>query len=156
VSKKLTRLPTPSEYRSLSAFRHSLRRFLDFSTREARELGLTSQQYQALLAMKAHQPEGALSIGELARDLFVEHHSAVELVDRLEERRLVKRVVSTVDGRRVDLRLTVAGEAAIAQLAATHREELRLIGPGMRRALRALNREWPEPAAPARPAKRVA
>ncbi|HVZ65637.1 MAG TPA: MarR family transcriptional regulator [Lacunisphaera sp.] len=144
MPKKPSRLPTPSEYRSLSTFRHAIRKFLDFSTRAARELGLTSQQYQALLALKANQPGGPLSIGELARDLFVEHQSAVELVNRLEERRLVRRAISTEDGRRVEIHLTAGGEDTIAQLAATHCEELNLIGPEMRRVLRSLSGVWPE------------
>lgn len=156
MAKHPTRLPTPSEYRSLSTFRHAIRKFLDFSTRAARELGLTSQQYQALLALKANQPGGPLSVGELARDLFVEHQSAVELVNRLEERHLVRRAISTEDGRRVEIHLTAVGEETIAQLAATHCEELNLIGPEMRRVLRSLSGVWPEQTLPDEAAGRPA
>ncbi len=139
MPRQTIRLPTAAEYRSLASFRHTLRRFLDFSARAAREAGLTTQHYQAMLVLKAAMPDKPVSIGELARELLLEHHSCVELVDRLAERGLVRRVDSAEDGRRVDLQLTSKGETVIAQLAATHREELRRAGPQIRKALRTLN-----------------
>lgn len=139
VPRHSIRLPTVAEYRSLASFRHTLRRFLDFSAKAAREAGLTTQHYQALLVLKAAQPDNAVSIGKLARELLLEHHSCVELVDRLAERSLARRVESAEDGRRVDLELMARGESVIARLAATHRKELRLAGPQLRKALRTLN-----------------
>ena len=79
----------PAEYRTLAAFRYTLRRFLSFSDVAASAVGLTQQQYQALLVMKARS--GMLSITELASQLLVKHHSAVGLVDRLEQQGLVRR-----------------------------------------------------------------
>lgn len=142
------RPPTPDEYSSLASFRHTLRRFLDFSARAARKLGLTPQHYQAMLILKAAPPGQPVSIGELARELLLVHHSTVELVDRLAERELVRRVASTRDGRRVELQLTARGEAVIARLAATHREELQVVGPKLRQALRSLNEMSQSPAPP--------
>ena len=40
------------EYEMLASFRHTLRRFLSFSEEAAREVGLTPQQHQAMLAIK--------------------------------------------------------------------------------------------------------
>lgn len=140
------RPPTAAEYRSLAAFRHTLRRFLDFSARAARQVGLTTQHYQAMLILKAAPPGQPVSVGELARELLLAHHSAVELADRLAERELVRRVASTTDGRRVDLQLTARGESVIARLAATHREELQVAGPKLRQALRTLNEMSEAPA----------
>ena len=41
-------------YRALAGFRYELRRFLHFSENAARGAGLTPQQHQALLAIRAH------------------------------------------------------------------------------------------------------
>ena len=55
------------------------------------------------------------------------------LVDRLAEEGLVVRERSTVDRRKVDLRLSPRGRQVLARLAAMHRQELRRIGPIMKR-----------------------
>jgi DNA-binding MarR family transcriptional regulator len=133
--------PTPADYRALAAFRSSLRRFLDFSAKAALRVGLTSQHYQVLLALKAASSKGPLKVGELAAELLLRHHSAVELIDRLENRGLVRRTRSTTDRRIVELRLTSKGESVISRLAATHHEELRQVGPKLRLALRAISRK---------------
>lgn len=133
--------PTPADYRALAAFRGSLRRFLDFSAKAAQRVGLTSQHYQVLLALKAASSKGPLKVGELAAELLLRHHSTVELIDRLESRGLVRRTRSTDDRRKVELRLTAKGESVIARLAATHHEELRQVGPKLRLALRAIVRK---------------
>ncbi len=117
----------PAEYRTLAAFRFTLRRFLAFSDVAASTVGLTQQQYQALLAMKARK--GMLSISELAAQLLVKHHSAVGLVDRLEHQGLVRREPSLDDRRKVVVHLTAHGTRVFAKLAAAHRAELRRIGP---------------------------
>lgn len=126
----------PAEYRTLAAFRYTLRRFLAFSDGAASAVGLTQQQYQALLVMKARS--GMLSITELASQLLVKHHSAVGLVDRLEQQGLVRREPSQSDRRKVVVRLTARGARVFAKLAAAHRAELRRIGPAWGRFLKLL------------------
>jgi DNA-binding MarR family transcriptional regulator len=126
----------PAEYRTLAAFRYTLRRFLAFSDVAASAVGLTQQQYQALLVMKARS--GMLSITELASQLLVKHHSAVGLVDRLEQQGLVRREPSQSDRRKVVVRLTARGARVFAKLAAAHRAELRRIGPAWGRFLKLL------------------
>jgi DNA-binding MarR family transcriptional regulator len=81
--KDATRRVTDKEYEKLAAFRCNLRQFLRFSKVAARSTGLTSQQHQALLAIKGFPDGKAITIGELAEQLQVAHHSAVELIDRL-------------------------------------------------------------------------
>lgn len=105
------------------------------------QVGLTGQHYQVLLALKATSSRAPMKIGELAAELLLRHHSAVELIDRLEKKSLVTRARSADDKRKVELRLTPKGEATIAQLAATHHAELRQIGPQLRRALRSIGRK---------------
>ena len=76
--------PSPADYQALSDFRYALRRFLAFSSDAAREVGLTPQQHQALLAIMGHPAAVAMTIGMLAERLLLKHHSTVELVDRLD------------------------------------------------------------------------
>jgi DNA-binding MarR family transcriptional regulator len=132
--------PTAAQYRLLAAWRHALRRFLAFSHEAARAAGLSPQQYQALLALKGAPERPQLSVGELAGQLQLRHHSAVGLVDRLGARGLVRRRESAADGRRVELVLTAKGERLIARMAAIHLHELRQLGPEMRRLLGAITR----------------
>ncbi|WP_293676373.1 helix-turn-helix domain-containing protein, partial [uncultured Phenylobacterium sp.] len=81
--RRARRRLSPGDYQALGAFRQALRRFLAFSESGARTLGLTPQQHQALLAVRAHPGPGAISVGELARALLIKNHSALGLVDRL-------------------------------------------------------------------------
>jgi hypothetical protein len=98
-----------SDFRALGDFRHAIRQFLAFSEQGAKDHGLTSQQHQALLAIKAHPGPDPISIGELAQSLMIKNHSAVELVARLVERNLVARRDSDADRRRVVLTLRPRG-----------------------------------------------
>jgi DNA-binding MarR family transcriptional regulator len=122
-----------AHYQLLAEIRHRIRRFLAFSERRARAAGLEPQQHQLLLAVRAGL--GAAGIGDLARRLLLRHHSAVELVDRLERRGLVARRRDAADGRRVLVRLTPRGERVLARLSEHHLAELRTSGPELARAL---------------------
>ncbi len=123
------------DYEKLAAFRHTLRRFLMFSESAAREIGLASQQYQALLAVRGHPGRDAIAISELAEQLLIKHNSAVGLVDRLEAEGLVRRQPSTADRRKVDIVLTSKGTRRFERLARTHHAELARIGPQLREFL---------------------
>jgi len=124
------------EYQNLAAFRAALRRFQHFSEEEARGAGLTPQQHQAMLAVRGAGE--AMTVGGLAEQLQVRHHSAVGLVDRLAAQDLVERVRGDGDRREVRLALTPRGEEILASLAATHRAELRRLGPQLQALLAAL------------------
>ncbi len=118
-----------ADYEALAEFRLSLRRFLDFSEKAAKSVGLTPKQHQALLSIVGHPGKARISIGELAEHLLIRHHSAVELSDRLETLGLVERQVDPGDRRRILLGLTPAAEAILTRMSAIHLEELRRIGP---------------------------
>lgn len=141
-----------SDYERLAAFRYTLRRFLSFSEAAAREIGLASQQYQALLAVKGFAGREAITVNELAQQLLIRHNSAVGLVNRLEAEGLVRRQSAVEDRRKVDILLTPKGSLAFERLAATHHAELARIGPELRDFLKYLSR--PPPPAPAPNAKR--
>ncbi len=127
-----------AEYRALSEFRYQIRRLLHFSEQAAHDAGLEPHQHQLLLAIKGLPAGREPSIGELAERLQVQHHSTVELVDRLEARGLVRRSRGEADRRQVFVHLTASGEAALEELSRYHRAELRSVGPEMVRALEAL------------------
>ncbi len=61
----------------------AIRRFMAFSETQAGGVGLTPQQHQALLAIRA-APGGMATIGFVAERLVLKPHSATGLVDRLE------------------------------------------------------------------------
>jgi DNA-binding MarR family transcriptional regulator len=122
-----------SDYAQLASFRHALRGFLRFSEAAAAQEGLTSQHYQAMLILRGWPDEQPVSINDLAQQLLIKHNSAVGLVDRLADEGLVVRAPSTVDRRKVELRLSSRGRQVLAKLAAMHRDELRRIGPIMKR-----------------------
>jgi DNA-binding MarR family transcriptional regulator len=102
---------------------------------------LSAQQHQALLVLKGTPERDFASVGELAERLHLKHHSAVGLVNRLAKRRLVKRIPAKDDRRKVNLLLTDQGEKLIQQLSAAHRDELRVIGPQLRRQLEEIDSE---------------
>ena len=115
-------------YLLLANFRHTLRRFLSFSESKAREFGLTPQQHQALLAIKAAEP-GKATVGYLAEMLMLKPHSASGLVDRLEAMDLLDRRSSAHDRRKAELVLSEWAESVLADLSATHLEEIRRLRP---------------------------
>lgn len=122
------------DYQTLASFRFELRRFLHFSEEKAAEAGLTTQQHQALLAIRA-APEAAMRVGELAERLQLRPHSASELVARLEKAGLIQRRGSCGDRRQVRIVLSDKGNIRLAALSAAHRDELRRIKPLLARLL---------------------
>ena len=129
------------DYAQLAAFRHALRGFLRFSEAAAAQQGLTSQHYQAMLILRGWTGDEPVSISDLAQQLLIKHNSAVGLVDRLVGRGLVLREPSTVDRRKVELRLSAQGRRVLAELVAMHHGELRRIGPLMKRFFSELTRD---------------
>jgi DNA-binding MarR family transcriptional regulator len=127
-----------ADFHALAGFRYQIRRFLHFSEEAARAEGLEPQQHQMLLAIRALDEGAGPAIGALADHLLIRHHSAVGLLDRLEERRLIVRTRSEPDRRTVRVKLTAAGERKLHRLSQAHRSELRTSGPGLVESLDAV------------------
>ena len=127
-------------YQSLGEFRRGIRDFLAFSEESAREQGVTTQQHQALLAIKAHVGPEPMSIGELAESLLIKNHSAVGLVARLVERGLVARRTSPADRRRVLLTLEPRGEETLARISHNNLHKLAMTAKSLRRVLNMLRK----------------
>ena len=126
------------DYRALAEFRYQIRRFLHFSEKAARFAGLNPQQHQLLLALKGLPRDVEPNIGEIAERLHVRHHSAVELIERLTERRLLHKRHSPADRRRVLLEIAPEGEAILQKLSLIHREQLESVGADLVKALKKL------------------
>lgn len=126
------------EYRARAEFRYQIRRFLRLSEQEARALGLEPQQHQMLMALKGLPAGCEPTIGELASRMLIQHHSAVELVDRLAQRGMLKRARRGPDRRRVYLALTPKGEKVLTRVSLRLRGELQSAGRALVRSLEPL------------------
>src|ERR1700676_998427 len=119
---------TPAEYRALAELRYRIRHFLREGDANARAVGLEPQQYLMLLAIRG-LPEGSeATIQTLAERLVLKHHSAVELIDRLETHGYVRRSRGRDDRRRVIVSLLPRGERLLEQVARHRIGELRSNG----------------------------
>ena len=128
-------------YRAMAEFRYQIRRFLRFSERAARESGLEPQQYQLMLVVRGIPDGERPRIGDFAERLQIQHHSTVELVDRLAKRGLVRRRRGENDRREVMLELTPKGDRLIQELALHHRSEIREMGPELVTSLKKVLRD---------------
>jgi DNA-binding MarR family transcriptional regulator len=111
-----------SDYAALADFRFAVRRFLHFSEEQAARAGLSPQQHQALLAMRAADAD--MTVGELAERLLLKPHSASGLVDRLHALGLADRRESPDDRRRTLIHLTAKAKQLLERLTEAHRDEL--------------------------------
>ncbi len=129
---------TLSDYRALAEFRYQIRRFQRFSEDAARQTGIEPQQHQIMLAIKGKPAGEEPRIGYLAERLQIQHHSAVELVDRLVKKGLITRTRSAEDRREVLVKLTPRGEQVLSELTAHTSAELRSAAPALVAILRKL------------------
>jgi len=135
---RVNRNTSPAEYRALSEFRSLIRRYLTNGEIAARSVGLEPQQYVSLLTMRGMPPGQQATIRGLADRLHIRHHSAVELVDRMEKRGLCRRERSKTDRRLVLLHVTPRGEKLLSRLVRHRIAELQETGPSLAQALGAL------------------
>ncbi|MDE2413098.1 MAG: MarR family transcriptional regulator [Sphingomonadales bacterium] len=118
---------TDADYAALAEFRFALRKFLSFSEREAARHGLTPQQHQALLVIRAACDRA--TVGHIAERLILRPHSATGLIDRLVALDMVQRKPSPGDKRQALLVLTRSADDLLDQLSIVHRDEIRRIVP---------------------------
>ena len=74
-------------------------------------------------------------VTDIAAELLLKHHSAVELTKRMEKAGLVVRNRNPENRRKVDLSLTAAGLKTLETLAELHRDELLRHGDRIQRAI---------------------
>jgi DNA-binding MarR family transcriptional regulator len=129
---------TTAEYQALAELRYLIRKFVREGDAVAQTAGLEPQQYLLLLAIRG-LPEGEeATIRSLADRLALKHHSAVELIDRLEAHGYVRRSRNRDDRRRVLVSLLSRGEKLLEQVARHRISELRASGTALVKAISAL------------------
>jgi DNA-binding MarR family transcriptional regulator len=125
-------------FKAMAELRYEIRKFLRFSENAARQAGIEPQQHQLLLAIRG-LPDGASpTIGVVAERMQLQHHSTVELIDRLVGRNFLCRLRSTDDRRQVLVKLTHDGEELLQKLSLHHLEELQSAGPTFVKVLNSL------------------
>jgi len=129
---------TLSEYQALAQFRFLIQRYYNNTERSARSVGLTTQHYRCLLQLRGLPPDEQPTIRNLAERMQIRHHSAVELVDRMEKRGLFRRVRSKQDRRTVLLSVTPRGEKILSRMVRERIAELRVTGPDLVKSLAAV------------------
>jgi len=130
--------PALADYQALAEFRFQIRKFLRFSEQAVHAAGLERGQYQLMLAIKGMPAGVRPRIRDLADQMQIKHHSAVELINRLESGGYVHRERAQDDRREVLLVLAPKGERVLAELALHHHEELQSAAPSLVAALRRL------------------
>jgi DNA-binding MarR family transcriptional regulator len=123
------------EYRALAELRYRIRHFLSEGDAAARAAGLEPQQYLLLLMIRGLPSGEEATIRTLAERLALKHHSAVELIDRLEARGYVRRSRGHDDRRRVLVSLLSRGERMLEDVARQRINELRSYGHQLVRAI---------------------
>jgi DNA-binding MarR family transcriptional regulator len=126
---------TQADYQSLAELRYQIRCFVHFSEQATHAAGIEPRQHQLLLALKGLPGRTRPRIRDLADRLQIQHHSTVELVNRLAAGGYVRRHRKKEDRRAVWLSLTKKGENILRELSLHHQEELRLRGPALIAAL---------------------
>jgi DNA-binding MarR family transcriptional regulator len=129
---------TDAEYCALAELRFRLRLFLREGDAAARRAGLEPQQYLMLLAIRGLPRGSEATIRVLAERVALKHHSAVELIDRLEIQGLARRSRSRDDRRRVLVTLLPRGEKLLEDVAVQRISELRATGAALVEAIGAL------------------
>ena len=124
-----------SDYQALAELRYQIRRFIHFSEQAACEMDLEPQQHQLMLALKGLPPGLNPTVKTLAERMQIQHHSTVELVNRLSRAGLVRRSRTGEDRRQVMLTLTPKAEKMLSELSMGHQSELRTQGPALVAAL---------------------
>lgn len=124
-----------AEYQALAEFRYQLATFLRRRRGAAQEAGIEPQQYELMLAVKGLPGGKQPTIKQIAEQLRLQHHSAVELTTRLVKRGLVKRERSKKDRRSVLLSVTKNGQRAMDQIVLYSLEQLRDEAPQLLKTL---------------------
>lgn len=127
-----------SDFRALAEFRYQIRKFLRMSEEASREAGIEPQQYQLLLAIKGMPAGMRACVGSIAERLQIQHHSAVELVDRLEDNGYVLRQRSEQDRREVLIVLTARAERVLRELSSYHHALLQTNGSSLIASLKGI------------------
>jgi len=88
-----------------------------------------------------------MTMKDLAEELLLSHHAAVQMMNRLSSAGLAERTPSDTDRRSVILRLSASGNTLVQDLATKHLREMQRQEPLLTESLRRL-RDIPRPSQP--------
>lgn len=128
---------TVRDFQALAEFRYLMRGYLNGTDQECRRVGLEPLHYYVLLQLVGLPSNEPPTIGFVAKRLFLRHHSAVELIDRMEARKLVRRVRAGADRRVVEVHVTPRAKERMRRLVKYRIQELGTLGPAFARAIEA-------------------
>jgi DNA-binding MarR family transcriptional regulator len=131
---------TAEQYRALAEFRRHLAEFLRRRKDAALAEGLQPQQYELMLAVYGLADGKEPTIKEMASQLCLEHHTVVELVDRLVRKNMVTRARSDLDKRAVLIRVTPAGQRVVSRIVRFSLVQMREEAPALIRSLQRISR----------------
>ncbi len=137
------RFTPPEAMRRLAWFRYRVRRFQRFSEQVARSLDITPQQHQLLLGVAGFTGRGWATISELAEFLQGRHNAVVGLVQRAQQRGLVRKAQGEKDRRFVKVHLTHKGHAILDKISRRNIAELRALQFQIMKTPQARPRELP-------------
>jgi DNA-binding MarR family transcriptional regulator len=123
------------DYRALATFRYHIRKYLAHSENAARTAGLEPRQYELLLAIRSLSDGERPTIGALAEQLHLRHHSTVELVNRAEQKGLVRRKRLAENRSYVLVEITEKGKHSLDKVLSGRLKELRSAGPMLAKIL---------------------
>jgi DNA-binding MarR family transcriptional regulator len=123
-------------YEHLGELSRQLRRFLQFRRNEARQRGLSPREYLLLLEIKGLSATRPPNVAVLASRLQIAHSNAVELLQDLLQRGMIKKQRVHSDRRQVLLSLTPKGEHRLRSVVARSLADVRAEGPALLGALR--------------------
>ncbi len=126
------------DFSALAEFHYQIRRLMKGNGNGTRPAGSERLQHNLVLNVRGLPPDVKPTIGTLAKRLQIRHHSAVELIDRLEEQGLIERRRDEVDRRQVTIHLTAKGNRLATQIAQQNCDELQTAGRQLARVLRSL------------------
>jgi DNA-binding MarR family transcriptional regulator len=136
---------TARECQALAEFRYLVRGYLNSTDKACQGVGLEPLHYGVLLQLVGLPENEAPTIGFVAKRLFLRHHSTVELVDRMERRKLVRRVRRGKDRRVVEVHVTPSAKALLKRLVKYRMQEMGVLGPAFARSIEACfrrSRAW--------------
>ena len=104
--------PVNYQLRILASIRRIIRAVDIYSRKVVKECNLTTPQHVCLLTIV---DDGPLTVTELGRKVTLGQSTVVGILDRLDEKRMIKRERDTTDRRKVYVAATELGKAAIAK-----------------------------------------
>jgi DNA-binding MarR family transcriptional regulator len=116
-----TTTPGTCETRVLLALRRINHEMMTFSHRLHHRFGLTMPQ---LTCLRAIQDADGLTAAALSRQIFVSASTLVGIIDRLQEKGMVRRERSPVDRRQINLFITEKGRDVVGHAPPTFQERL--------------------------------